>query len=441
MKIVGGINPMIVKNVENTEKNTISFQVEVGKNEFEEAVNAAYIKNKKKLNVPGFRKGKAPRMVIEGMFGESVFYDDAIDDIAPKAYSFAIEDQKFDVVGQPTFKDANVDDDKTLTLTFIIATYPEVTLGQYKGVEAEREDDTITDANVDEYLEEMRKRNGRQIESQAAAAMGDTAVIDFEGFNKGVPFEGGKGENHSLELGSGSFIPGFEEQVVGMTAGEEKTIDVTFPEDYHAEDLKGQTVQFKIKCNQVFTVEKPDLDDEFAKDVSEFDTLDDYKKSIRTELETARKKVCDENFSLGVIEKATGNMTVDIPEAMIEERMNKIIQDYDRGLMAQGMRLEEYIRMSGMNPDNFSAMIRPQAEAQVKTDLLLTAVAKAEDIQISDEELDKACEDLAAAYSVDVENIKKVVPKDAMIDDMRKKKANDIIIEAAVAVPSAAKTE
>lgn len=432
---------MIVKNVENTEKNTISFQVEVEKNEFEDAINAAYLKNKKKLNVPGFRKGKAPRMVIEGMFGENVFFDDAIDDIAPKAYGFAIEDQKFDVVGQPTFKDANVNDDKTLTLTFIIATYPEVSLGQYKGLEVEREDDTITDAKVDEYLEEMRKRNGRQIESEVAAVMGDTAVIDFEGFNNGVPFEGGKGENYSLELGSGSFIPGFEEQVVGMSVGEEKTIDVTFPEDYYSEELKGQTVQFKIKCNQVLTIEKPDLDDEFAKDVSEFDTLDEYKKSIRTELDTARKKACDEGFSFGVIEKAIGNMTVDVPEPMLEERINKIIQDYDRSLMAQGMRLEEYIRMSGMNPDSFYAMIRPQAEAQVKTDILLAEVAKAEDIQISDEDIDKACQDLADAYGTDVENIKKAVPKEAMIDDMRKKKANDIIIESAVAVPAAAKAE
>jgi len=425
---------MIVKNVENKEKNVVGFQVEVGSDEFEEAVNAAYLRNKKKLTVPGFRKGKAPRMVIEGMYGASVFYDDAIDDLAGKAYRFAIEDQKFNAVGQPTFKDANVDDDKVLTMTFETALYPEVTLGQYKGIEAEREDDTITDKHVNEYLEEMRKRNGRQIQVERAAKMGDTVNIDFEGFTDGKAFDGGKGENHSLELGSNSFIPGFEEQLVGISAGEERTIELTFPEDYHAEDLAGKAAQFKVKCNEVIETELPALDDEFAKDVSEFDTLDEYKKSIEEELISARKKACDDDFGFNVIEKAAENMTVDIPEAMIEERVNKIVTDYDRTLMGQGIRLEEYIRMTGMTPDSFNDMIRPQAIAQVKTDILLKAVVEAENIEITDEELEEACKNLAEVYNVPVENIKTAVPRETMVDDMQKKKANDLIMESAVPV-------
>lgn len=432
---------MIVKNVENKEKNVVSFQVEVGSAEFEEAVNAAYLKNKNKLSVPGFRKGKAPRMVVEGMYGANVFYDDAIDDLAGKAFRFAVEEQKLDTVGQPTFKDANVDDDKVLLLSFETAIYPEVTLGDYKGIEAEKEDDTITDANVDEYLQEMLKRNGRQTETEDAAKMGDTVVIDFEGFLDGTAFDGGKGEGHHLELGSNSFIPGFEEQLVGIKAGEEKTIDVTFPEDYHAEDLKGKAVKFNIKCSQVLKTELPALDDEFAKDVSQFDTLDEYKKSIMEELVKERKKSCDDDFGFKVMEKAANNMTVEIPDAMIEERIDKMVADYDRALMGQGIRLEEYIRMSGMTPESFNQMLLPQAESQIKSDILLKAVADAENIEITDEEIDNACKEIADAYQVDVEKVKMAVPRESIVDDMRRKKANDLIIASAVAVPAAKKED
>lgn len=432
---------MIVKNVENKENNVVSFQVEVGSAEFEEAVNAAYLKNKSKLSVPGFRKGKAPRMVVEGMYGANVFYDDAIDELAGKAYGFAIEDQKFEVVGKPTFKDANVDDDKVLVMTFESALYPEVTLGQYKGIEAEREDDTITDKHVDEYLQEMLKRNGRQTETDREAKMGDTAVIDFEGFLDGVAFDGGKGEGHNLELGSNSFIPGFEEQLVGMKAGEEKTIDVSFPEDYHSEELKGKAVKFNVKCNQVLETELPSLDDEFAKDVSEFDTLDEYKKSIMEELVKQRKKACDDEFGYSVMEKATKNMTVEIPEAMLEERIDKMIVDYDRALMGQGIRLEEYIRMTGMTPETFNEMLIPQAEAQIKTDILLDAVAKAENIEVSEEDIEVACQNIADAYGIPVDQVKLAVPRESIVEDMRKKKANDIIIESAVAVPVSEKAD
>lgn len=423
---------MLVKNVEKKEKNIAAFQVEVNKDEFEQAVNSAYLKNKKTINVPGFRKGKAPRMVIEGMYGANVFYDDAIESIAPEAFKYATEQEKLNAVGRPELTAANIDDDKVLTIDFSTALYPEVKLGEYKGIEAPKQDNTITDADVDKYIEEMRKRNSRQVSVDRAAKLGDTTVIDFDGYLDGVRFDGGKADNHSLELGSGQFVPGFEDQLVGMKTGDEKDIDITFPEDYQA-DLAGKAVVFKVKVNDVLETELPAVDDEFAKDVSEFDTLDEYKTAIKEELTTQRNKAVDEDFGYKVLQKAADNMTVDIPEAMIEEQILSLMRDYDQRLMAQGLRLEEYIRMSGMDPASFQEMLRPQAEAQVKTDLLLTAVADAEKIEVTDEEIDETIAKIAESYRTTVDQIKDVLPMDSMRDDMKKKKASDLILEAAVA--------
>jgi len=432
---------MIVKNVEKKEKNSVQFQVEVTPDEFEEAVQDAYLKNKKSIAVPGFRKGKAPRMVIEGMYGADVFHNDAIEELSPKAFNFGVEAENLKAVGRPTCTDAEVTDEKALLITYETGIYPEVTLGQYKGLEVPKEEINITDADVDKYLAEMQKRNGRQITVDRPAKLGDTVDIDYEGFKDGVAFEGGKDEGHKLELGSGSFIPGFEDQLVGVSAGEEKDINLTFPEDYHAEDLAGQAVVFKVKVNEVIEIELPEIDDEFAKDVSEFSSLDEYRGSIKEELVKARTKAVDEDFAFAAVEKAVENMTVEVPDSMIEEQLERLYQEYDRSLMAQGMRLEAYMQMMGMNPDSFAAMLRPQAEAQVKTDLLLTAVAKEENIEVSDEELDKAVEDIAKSYNTTVEVITKGIPKEAMIEDMQKKKANDMIVESAVAVAKPAEEE
>ncbi|MGI5985318.1 MAG: trigger factor, partial [Oscillospiraceae bacterium] len=315
---------MIVKNVEKKESNNISFQVEVDKSEFEDAVNSAYLKNKKKITVPGFRKGKAPRMVIEGMYGANVFYDDAIEEISPKAFEYAVKEENLKTVGRPNITDADVNDDKALTLSFETALYPEVTLGQYKGIEAPRQEINITDADVDAYIEEIRKRNGRQVTVDRAAKLGDIAVIDYDGYLDGEQFDGGKAEGTRLELGSGQFVPGFEEQVVGMKAGEEKDIDITFPENYH-EGLAGKAVVFKVKVHEVIETELPAVDDEFAKDVSEFDNLPEYKKAIMEQLIASRTQVVDEDFGYNVMQKAVENMTCDVPEAMIEERMSVMI--------------------------------------------------------------------------------------------------------------------
>jgi len=425
---------MIVKNVEKKEKNEVSFQVEVDKDAFEEALNGAYLKNKKSISVPGFRKGKAPRMVIEGMYGAEVFYEDAFEDLAPKAFAFATEQEKLKTVGRPNLTETNVSDDKILTLSFEAALYPEVKLGKYKGVEVPRDDDTVTDEKVDEYIEEMRKRNARQITVERPAKLGDTVVIDYDGFLNGERFEGGKAEGQTLELGSNRFVPGFEEQIVGMKAGDEKDLDITFPEDYH-ESLAGKAVVFKVKVHEVQETELPAVDDEFAKDVSEFDTLSEYKVAIMDQLVSARKQAVDDDFGYKVLKAAADDMEADIPEAMIEERVGQIMQEYDQNLMARGMRLEEYMRMAGMDPKSFQDMIRPQAIDQVRTDVLLAAVADAENIEVADEDVDKTLQELADAYHITIDQIKEAVPRENIVNDMRMRKANDFVMENAVALP------
>jgi len=423
---------MIVKNVEKKENNDVIFQVEVDSGEFEEAVGNAYLKNKSKISVPGFRKGKAPRMVIEGMYGANVFYEDAIEDVSQKAFEFAVKEESLKTVGRPNLTDADVNDDKVLIISFESALYPEVTLGQYKGIEAPKQEINIGDADVDSYIEEIRKRNGRQTSVDRAAKLGDTVKIDYDGYLDGSRFEGGKAEDTDLELGSNQFVPGFEDQIVGMKAGEEKEINITFPENYH-ENLAGKAVVFKVKVNDVLETELPEVDDEFAKDVSEFDNLADYRVAIMEQLVESRKKAVEEDFGYAVMQKAVENMTCSVPEAMVEERVHVMMDEYDRNLMARGMRLEEYIRMSGMDAASFHSMLQPQAEAQVKTDLLLSAVAEAENIQVSDEEIADAVQKIADAYKVTVEQIKSAMPAEAMTDDMKKKKANDLILDSAVA--------
>ena len=429
---------MIVKNVEKKDGNLVTFQVEVDKDEFEQAVSSAFQKNRSKVSVPGFRKGKAPRMVVEGMYGASVFYEDAIEEISPKAFSLGVEENELKVVGRPNITAADVSDDKALTLAFESALYPEVELGLYKGIEAPREEINITDAQVDEYIDEIRKRNARKLSVDRAAKLGDTVTLDYDGYLDGTRFDGGKAEGADLELGSGQFVPGFEEQLVGMKIGDEKDIDITFPEDYH-EGLAGKAVVFKVKIHEITELELPAADDEFAKDVSEFETLVEYRKAILEQLVDSRTKAVDEDFGYVVMQKAVENMKCDVPLAMIEERMGDMINEYDRNLMARGMRLEEYMRMSGMDPVSFQNMLKPQAEAQVRTDILLAAVAKAENIEVSEEEIDKSISEIAAAYHATVEQIKEMVPSDAMAEDMKKKKASDLIMSTAV--PTAPVTE
>lgn len=423
---------MIVKNVEKKEKSTVSFDVVCDAAEFEKAVNGAYLKNRGKIFVQGFRKGKAPRMVIEGMYGKDVFYDDAADDLAPAAFRFAAEQEGLRTVGNPAVKAVDVSDGKELTLSFVTAVWPEVTLGQYKGVEAPKAKVEIGDGQVAEELEKIRKRNSRIVTVERPAKLEDTAVIDYEGSVDGVPFDGGKAEGHNLVLGSGSFIPGFEDQVVGMSAGEERDINVTFPEEYHEKSLAGKAAVFHVKCNEVKENQMPDLDDEFAKDVSEFDTLDEYKASIKEKLTKAAEAEAENAYQSALIEKAGDNITADIPDAMVEEQMDNIMREYDQNLQMNGLNLELYLKYLGQDAKAFREQTRPTAERRVKTDLLLDKVAEEEKVEVSDEEIEAEYARLAEQYGMEAEQVKQALARDVISGDVKTRKAAQIIFDAGV---------
>ena len=342
---------MILKNVEKKEKNTALFQVESDAAEFESAVNAAYLKNKSSIYIPGFRKGKAPRAIVEGMYGHEVFYQDAMDELAPKAYEFGLEESKLQTVGAPSISDVNVTEEKTVVYTFSVSLYPEVTLGQYKGLSAPKKSDVVTDEEVDAEIENARKRNARKVSVEdREAQMGDTVSIDFDGFLNGERFDGGKAENYSLELGSHSFVPGFEEQVVGMKVGEEKDLDITFPEEY-VENLAGKAVVFKVKLNSITVDELPELDDEFVKDVSEFDTLDEYKADIRANLQKSKDEQAENAFRSLIMKQAADNMTVEIPEVMLAEKAEEIVRNYaaNFGMTDRSVPMDKLLQMMGLD--------------------------------------------------------------------------------------------
>ena len=430
---------MIVKSVENKEKNTVSFAVEIEAAEFEKALNSAYLKNKKSIMVPGFRKGKAPRTIIEGMYGSKVFYDDAADILAPEAFMFGIKDKDIKAVGRPSMTDIDYAEDKTVTMTFLTAVYPEVTLGQYKGLEAEKAEVVVSDADVDAEVESVRKRNGRTETVERPAAEGDTVVIDFEGFHNGKAFEGGKASGMEIVLGSKQFIDGFEEQIAGMSAGDEKEINVTFPKDYHEASLAGEDAMFKIRLYSVKETQLPDLDDEFAKDVSEFDTLAEYRESVRKNIEERRISSENESFKEALIQKAVDNMTVEVPDAMVDEKLEMMLDDYSRNLQMQGLTLESYLQMMGMDIDTFRSASRTPALNQVKMDLLLNKIAETEAFEISDEEIDGEYDRLSKQYGADIDTVKKAIDRDTVAGDLRIRRASDVIFESGVAVaPKAA---
>ena len=425
---------MILKNVEKKEHNTAVFTVAADSAEFEKAVNGAYLKNKKDVYIPGFRKGKAPRQVIEGMYGKEVFYQDAMDDLAPEAFELGVKEGELRVVGQPRISDVNVTDEKSCEFTFDVTTYPEVVLGQYKGLEAVRTAETVSEETVDNEIKNVQKRNARMLTVERPAEMGDTVNIDFEGFLNGEPFDGGKAEGHALELGSNSFVPGFEEQLVGMSAGEEKDIDITFPENY-AENLAGKAVVFHIVCNEVSTPEYPELDDEFAKDVSEFDTFDEYKADVRATLQKRMDDGAETAFKDEVIRKACETMTGEIPEVMFEEKVDEFLRNYAAqfGMNDRDMSREELLKLFGMNEDTLKFSIRPAAEAQVKTELLLEAVAKAENLEPTDEELEAYYQKTAEGVGATVEDVKRYFGETFLKNELRKEQALNLIVENAIA--------
>ena len=428
---------MIVKNVEKKEDNTLTFQVESDAAEFEAAVNGAYLKNKHSINIPGFRKGKAPRAVVEGMYGAEVFYQDAMDELAPKAFEQGVTENDVKFVGAPSIVDVNVTDDKTVAYTFSVTLYPEVTLGQYKGLSAERYPAEVDEDEIGYEIEAARKRNSRKVDVEREAQMGDVANIDFDGYLNGERFDGGKAEAYDLELGSGSFVPGFEEQIVGMNIGDEKDIDITFPENY-APELAGKAVVFKIKLNNLSVNELPELDDEFAKD-NGFDTLDEYKADVKADLEKRKTEQREGEVRADLMHKAVENMTVEVPEVMVKEKAEEIIRNYARnfGVTDSSIPMDKLCEMLGLNEEAMKTSIMPAAEAQVKNDLLLEAIVAAEGFAPTEEETEEYIAKTAEKLGAKAEELKQYFGVDFIAEEQKKEMASNIIFDTAIITEAA----
>lgn len=428
-------------NVKSVEKEAVraKITVEVPRAEMEPAINKVYLKVRKDIAMPGFRKGKAPRMVIEAAYGKHVFYEDAIEELFPEIYKDCVLTQDIKPVGRPSVSAMNIEEDGSVTLTVDTDLYPEVTLGEYKGLEVEKAEAAVAQSEVDAEIERMAQNVARITTVERPAQDGDTAVIDFEGFKDGVAFEGGKGESYELKLGSHSFIPGFEEQVVGMSAGEEKEINVTFPEDYHASELAGAPVVFKVKVHEVKETVVPEKDDEFVKDVSEFDTMAELRADIENRILTEKQAGIDRAFENAAIAKAVENMTVEIPDSMVDEELEREMERMDYELRAQGASLQAYANMMGGSLDTIKNSLRPGALNTVKTNIMLDAVVDAEKIEVSDEECEEEYKKLAESYQMEIEKVKSILNLKDMQGDLQVRKAAKLIADSAVAVaPKAA---
>ena len=421
---------MNVKSVEKQEKSAVELVIEIGGEEFEAAVQKAYLKQRSKINVPGFRKGKAPRKIIECMFGSGVFYEDAINELYPKAYAEAVEQEKLDVVSWPNVEVLEAGKDG-LTFKATVTVRPEVKLGEYKGLTAEKEEVKITDEDIDNELKPYINRASRMVTVEREAQNGDTVVIDFEGFKDGVPFDGGKAEGHSLELGSGAFIPGFEDQLVGTKAGDEKDVNVTFPEEYHAEELAGAPVVFKVKVHEVKEKQLPTVDDEFAKDVSEFDTLEAFKKDLADKLTERREAQAKRAFEAAIMEQVMDNMEVEIPDAMVAYETDQMVEDMARRIQAQGIPFEQYMAMTGMTIDIVRSQAAAAAMERVRRDLALGAVVAAEKIEISDEDLEAESKRLADEYHMELDQVKAAAPAEDVKKGLAIQKAEQVIYDSA----------
>ena len=422
-------------NVKSIEKkgNETTIVVEIDKELMEKGVNAAYLKQRKNIMLPGFRKGKAPRKMIESMYGAHVFYEDGLEEIFPEIYQFAVIDQDVKAIGRPNLTDMDISEDDIVTLTLTTEVYPEVTLGDYKGLEIEKAEAVVTDEQVAAELDRMAQNVASTETVERAAELGDTANIDFEGFLDGTPFAGGKGEGHDLKLGSNSFVPGFEEQVVGMSAGEEKDIDITFPEDYHAE-LAGKAVVFHVKCNKVTATNVPALDDEFAKDVSEFETLEELKADIRAKaLENAQKQI-DNAFEQACVDKAAENCTVDMPKALVESELDNQMERFAYQLQMSGYSVEQYAKMMGGDMSTMRNAFRPAAEKQAKANVTLEKIIEVEGITVSEEEVEAEYASMAEQYGLELDKIKGMVAAEEIQTSLKSRKAVKVIVDSAVAV-------
>ena len=423
---------MNVKSVERN-GNQATVVVEIDKELMESGVNKAYMKARKNIMIPGFRKGKAPRKMIESMYGAHVFYEDGLEEIFPQVYEFAVIGQELKAVGRPSLTDMQISDDNIVTLTLTTDVYPEVTLGDYKGLEVEKAEVSVSDEQVQAELDRMAQNVASTETVDRPAQLGDTANIDFEGFDNGVAFNGGKGEKHDLKLGSGSFVPGFEEQIVGMSAGEEKDIDITFPEDYHAE-LAGKAVVFHVKVNAVTTTNVPEQDDEFAKDVSEFETLAELKADIRTKAEERAQKQANAAFEQACVDKASENATVELPNGLIEAELDNQMERFAYQLQMSGYSVEQYAKMMGGDMATMRNAFRPAAEKQAKSNVTLAKIVEVEGITVTEEDLAAEYEAMAKEYDMDVEKIKSMVPEAEIKTSLETRKAVKVITDSAIAV-------
>ena len=422
--------------VENMEKNMAKLTIEVSAEELEKAIQGAYLKQRNKISVPGFRKGKVPRQIIEKMYGVGIFYEDAANALIPTAYGKAYDECELDIVSQPKVEVVQLEKGKPFIFTAEVAVKPEVTLGEYKGLSVDKVSNRVTAKEIDAKLEEEQKKNARTVVVEDRAVQdGDEVVLDFEGFVDGVAFEGGKGENYPLTIGSGSFIPGFEEQLIGAEAEKEVEVNVTFPEEYHSEDLAGKAAVFKCTVHEIKAKELPELDDEFAAEVSEFDTLDAYKADIKAKIK--EQKIADGNRKKEdqAVEKAVANATMEIPEAMIDTQVNQMAQDFAQRIQQQGLSMEQYFQFTGMTAESMMEELRPQAVKRIETRLVLEAIAKAENIEITDERIDEELAKMAEAYKMEVEKLKEFMgenEKEQMKMDLAVQDAVTFLVDNAV---------
>ena len=430
---------MSVKSCEKVEKSQVALTIEVGAQEFEAAVEKAYQKMRRKINVPGFRPGKAPRKIIEGMYGAEVFYEEAINIAFPEAYEAAVKEQELQVVGYPAGEVEGQVTKDGFTFKATVPVYPEVKLGQYKGLSAEKEEVKVSASDVDTRLKALADRNTRLVSVDREAKEGDTAVIDFEGFLDGKSFDGGKGENYSLELGSHTFIPGFEEQVVGMKAGDEKDLHVTFPEDYH-QDLAGKAVVFKVKVHEVKEKEVPAMDDEFAKDVSEFDTLKDLKADLKKKITAEREDTAKRAFEDALMEQVAEGITADVPDAMVEAQARQFLDNFKMQLAQQGIKYDEYMKATGMDESKLVEDAKEPALKQVRMDLAMAAIIKEENIDATDEEVEAEFQKMADQYGMDLETVKKYLQADQVKDQLKSQKAIAVVADSATAIKPEKKT-
>jgi trigger factor len=426
----------MVSSIEKMEKNVATIKIEVSSEDFKKAVAQAYQKNRGKFNIDGFRKGKAPQKIIENRYGKNVFYEDAIDLAFPEAYVEALKEHDIDAVSRPAMESIDAIGEEGLKMTVSVAVMPEVELGDYKGQEIETLSYEPTEEDVNDELAKMQDQNSRIVSSEDGEAKeGDTVTIDFEGFIDGIAFDGGKAEGHSLTLGSQTFIPGFEEQLVGTKKGDEIEVKVTFPEDYHADDFAGKEAVFKVAVNEVKVKEMPELDDEFAKDVSEFDTLDELKEDLKKKIKERKEKEAADSAKVKVVDGAVSSAKFEIPDQMIEEDMEKSLKDFEYQLKMQGIDMEDYFKYTNMDRNKLVEEVRADSQKKIERDLVLTKITEAESIEATEEEIAKEIEEQAAMYSMDVEKFKSTITEDQkeyFANSVKRKKTIDFLLDNAV---------